>query len=188
MILGDTQPTPHHGSRISIDELFRQVASRRPDADRAHRRAEPRVVYRRTAAAPDLCRGRPHGVGDRRTLIPHGFADRYRRWHSIAEHCRECPDYSRCAARGHDRSADAAIVAKRRRSRGNGAGWRQGPDHLRSGRQFRTLPSCHPCRGRCVLDPLCLRLRRRSVRRCRAARRPVHDREARSDPVARPRR
>jgi len=32
MILGDTQPTPHHGSRISIDELFRQVASRRPDA------------------------------------------------------------------------------------------------------------------------------------------------------------
>jgi len=32
MILGDTQPARHHGSRISIDELFRQVAARRPDA------------------------------------------------------------------------------------------------------------------------------------------------------------
>ncbi|MGA9896370.1 MAG: AMP-binding protein [Xanthobacteraceae bacterium] len=32
MILGDTQPAPHHGSRISIHELFRHVAARRPDA------------------------------------------------------------------------------------------------------------------------------------------------------------
>ena len=36
MIPGDTarisQHPPQHGSRISIDELFRQVAARRPDA------------------------------------------------------------------------------------------------------------------------------------------------------------
>jgi hypothetical protein len=31
MIPGDTQPPPQHGSRISIDDLFRQVAARRPD-------------------------------------------------------------------------------------------------------------------------------------------------------------
>lgn len=32
MIPGDTPPVPQHGSRISIDELFRQMAARRPDA------------------------------------------------------------------------------------------------------------------------------------------------------------
>jgi AMP-binding enzyme len=31
MIPGDAQPVPQHGNRISIDELFRQVAARRPD-------------------------------------------------------------------------------------------------------------------------------------------------------------
>jgi AMP-binding enzyme len=50
MIPGDTPPVPQHGSRISIDELFRQIAVRRPDAlalaDAPNRRAftdgEPR--------------------------------------------------------------------------------------------------------------------------------------------------
>jgi AMP-binding enzyme len=50
MIPGDTAPVQQHGSRISIDELFRQIAARRPDtlalADAPNRRAftdgEPR--------------------------------------------------------------------------------------------------------------------------------------------------
>jgi hypothetical protein len=32
MIPGNAPPVPQHGSRISIDELFRQIAARRPDA------------------------------------------------------------------------------------------------------------------------------------------------------------
>ncbi|HUC49991.1 MAG TPA: class I adenylate-forming enzyme family protein [Xanthobacteraceae bacterium] len=32
MIPGDTAPVSQHGSRISIDDLFRQIAARRPDA------------------------------------------------------------------------------------------------------------------------------------------------------------
>jgi len=31
MIPGDTPPVPQHGGRLSIDELFRQIAARRPD-------------------------------------------------------------------------------------------------------------------------------------------------------------
>jgi AMP-binding enzyme len=31
MIPGDTPPAPQHGSRVSIDELFRQIAARQPD-------------------------------------------------------------------------------------------------------------------------------------------------------------
>ena len=48
MILGDAQAIPRprnvqHGQRrITIDEVFRRVAARRPDAIALDRRAEPR--------------------------------------------------------------------------------------------------------------------------------------------------
>ena len=146
MILGD--PATHAGGRSTASaaspstSCFAVSRTRRPGRGWRLPIAPNRAdVHRRPAAAPDLCRGRPHGLGDRRTLRRMGLptdAIVGIQLPNIVENILTILGVLRA---GHDRGADAAVVAPRRRGRGTGAARRQGADHLRSCRQFRIIAS-----------------------------------------------
>ena len=129
MILGDFTraagaPAPGYG-RITLDDLFRRAAARRPGAIALADPPNRQAFTDGAAAAPVLCRGRPHGLGDCRAAAPDRAADRCHRRHPDAEYRRARPDASWRVARRIDRGAAAAVVAARRCRDRAGAGRRQ---------------------------------------------------------------
>ena len=192
MILGDAAlaaaPGPAGQNRVTLDDIFRRVAQRRPGALAL---ADPPNRMTFTDGAP---RRLTFAEADRMItaiagrLRQMGLATDADRRHPIAQHGRKYSRPPRRDAGRHDRGAPAAVVAARRYHRGAGAARRQGADHLRPCRRFQPLPVRHARRRRSVLDPLRLRFRRRTARRRGAVRRSVHRRENRSCSAARARR
>ena len=188
-ILGEaTHAQPQQGaSRVTIDEIFRRVAQRRPEAlalvDAPNRKtftdgAPRRLTFAQADRMVSAIAGRL-----RHMQLPTDAIVGIQ-LPNIVENILAILGVMRA---GMIAAPLAAVVAPRRCGCCAHARRRQGADHYRPCRQLQSLSARHARCGRRVFDPLCLRLWRRPARRRRAVRRFVHGRKARPGAGARSR-
>ncbi len=149
----------------TLDTLFGRILARRPRELALIDPGNKLRITGQTAEASHLRAGRPRDLGTRSAFHRRRIAGAFGDCTSVAEYSRTGADRA-CSASCRPRGrAVSAAVAAGRACRSAQPHQRAGDRHISQDRRRGAFRACHECRGGSLLDPACLRLRRRPAGR-----------------------